>query len=67
MSHLTKDQKAHVTEALVDEIPYEYEIVNDGTLEDLEKKAIKLCKQLDKIEKHDRKVEKRKVALEVKE
>lgn len=67
VSHLTKDQKAHVTEALVDEIPYEYEIVNDGTLEDLEKKAVKLCKQLDKIEKHDRKVEKRKVVEETKE
>ena len=37
-SRLTKDQKAHVTEALVDDIEYDYDIVNDGTLEDLQKK-----------------------------
>ena len=67
VSHLTKGQKAHLTESLVDDIKYEYEVINDGTLEDLEKKAIKLCKQLDKLEKHDRKVEKRKVVEEIKE
>ena len=67
VSHLTKDQKAHLTETLVDDIEYDFDIVNDGTLEDLEKKAVKLCKQLDKIEKHDRKVEKRKVVEETKE
>ena len=64
VSHLTKDQKAHVTEALVDEITYEYEIVNDGTLEDLEEKAFKLCRKVDRLSKHNRKVEKRKVVEE---
>ena len=64
VSHLTKDQKAHVTESLVDDINYDYEIINDGTLDDLDKKAVKLCKEIDKIEKYDRKVEKRKVVKE---
>jgi len=64
VSRLTKDQKAHVTEALVDEIEYDYDIVNDGTLEELNEKAIKFCKEIDKIEKYNRKVEKRKVVKE---
>ncbi len=64
VSHLTKNQKAHVTESLVDEIKYDYEIINDGTLEDLDKKAVKFCKEIDKIKKYDRKVEKRKVVKE---
>ena len=64
VSHLTKGQKAHLTETLVDEINYDYEIVNDGTLEDLEKKATKFCKEIDKVEKYNRKVEKRMVVKE---
>ena len=64
VSHLTKDQKAHLTEALVDDIKYEYEVVNDGTLEDLEEKAFKLCRKVDRLSKHNRKVEKRKVVEE---
>ena len=60
VSHLTKGQKAHLTEILVDEYDkYDYEIVNDGSLEDLEKQVIKLAKQIDKEEKYNRKVEKR--------
>jgi hypothetical protein len=65
VSHLTKGQKAHLTETLVDDINYEYEIVNDGTLEDLEEKAFKLCRKVDRLSKHNRKVEKRKVVEEV--
>ncbi len=64
VSHLTKGQKAHLTEALVDDIKYEYEVVNDGTLEDLEEKAFKLCRKVDRLSKHNRKVEKRKVVEE---
>lgn len=47
VSRLTKDQKAHLTEALVDEIPYDYEIVNDGTLEDLKSKVVEFVKRID--------------------
>ncbi len=65
VSHLTKGQKAHLTETLVDDINYEYEIVNDGTLEDLEEKAFKLCRKVDRLSKHNRKVERRKVVEEV--
>ena len=65
VSHLTKGQKAHLTEILVDEYDkYDYEIVNDGSLEDLEKQVIKLAKKIDKEEKFNRKVEKRTVAKE---
>ena len=59
VSHLTKDQKAHVTEALVDEIEYDYEIVNDGTLDDLQKKAIELVQTIEKETKFERHVVKR--------
>jgi hypothetical protein len=65
VSHLTKGQKAHITEVLVDEYDkYDYEIVNDGTLEDLESQVYKLARKLDKEEKYNRKVEKRKVVEE---
>ena len=64
VSHLTKGQKAHLTESLVDDIKYEYEVVNDGTLEDLEDKAFKLCRKVDRLKKHNRPVEKRKVVEE---
>ena len=63
-SSLTKDQKAHVTEALVDEIEYDYEIVNDGTLEDLEKKAIELGQMIEKETRFERHVVKRPVVKE---
>lgn len=39
ISHLTKEQKQHVTETLVDSYDsYDFEIVNDQTIEELEKK-----------------------------
>jgi hypothetical protein len=63
-SRLTKDQKAHVTEALVDEIEYDYEIVNDGTLDDLQKKAIELVQTIEKETKFERHVVKRPVVKE---
>ncbi len=65
-SSLTKDQKAHVTEALVDEIEYDYEIVNDGTLEDLEKKAIELGQLIEKETRFERHVVKRPIVKEKK-
>ena len=65
VSHLTKGQKAHLTEILVDEYDkYDYEIVNNGSIEDLEKQVYKLAKKIDKEEKYNRKVEKRKVVEE---
>ena len=64
VSHLTKDQKAHVTEALVDDIDYDYEVVNDGTLDDLQKKAIELVQTIEKETKFERHVVKRPVVKE---
>lgn len=65
VSHLTKGQKAHLTEVLVDEYDkYDYEIVNDGTLDDLKKQVYKLARKIDKEEKFNRKVEKRIVVEE---
>ena len=64
VSHLTKGQKAHVTEALVDEIDYDYEVVNDGTLDDLQKKAIELVQTIEKETKFERHVVKRPVVKE---
>ena len=65
VSHLTKGQKAHITEMLVDEYDkYDYEIVNDGTLEDLEKQVYKLARKIDKVGRFNRQVEKRKVVEE---
>ena len=63
-NHLTKDQKAHVTEALVDDIEYDYEIVNDGTLDDLQKKSIELIQTIEKETKFERHVVKRPVVKE---
>lgn len=60
-SRLTKGQKAHITEALVDEIEYDYDIVNDGTLDDLQKKAIELVQTIEKETKFERHVVKRPV------
>lgn len=54
VSHLTKAQKEHITEQLVDGYDkYDYELVNDSTIEDLEKKIVKLMKEVDKHEKND--------------
>ena len=64
VSHLTKDQKAHVTEALVDEIEYDYDVVNDGTLDDLQKKAIELVQKIEKETRFERHVVKRPVIKE---
>ena len=64
VSHLTKDQKAHVTEALADEIEYDYDIVNDGTLDDLQKKAIELVQTIEKETKFERHVVKRPIVKE---
>lgn len=60
-SRLTKGQKAHITEALVDEIEYDYDVVNDGTLDDLQKKAIELVQTIEKETKFERHVVKRPV------
>lgn len=55
VSHLTKEQKGHLTEILIDEYKdYDYEIVNDSTLEDLKEKARKFVKEVDKHEKNDK-------------
>lgn len=55
VSHLTKKQKEHVTETLIDGYGhYDYEIVNDGTLEDLDKKVAQFVKEVDKHEKNDK-------------
>ncbi len=64
VSHLTKNQKAHVTEALVDTIEYDYDIVNDGTLDDLQKKAIELIQTIEKETKFERHVVKRPIVKE---
>jgi len=65
VSKLTKGQKAHITETQVDEYSkYDYEIVNDGSLEDLKKQVYKMAKEIDKEKKYNRNVEKRKVIKE---
>lgn len=63
-SRLTKGQKAHITEALVDEIEYDYSIVNDGSLDDLQKKAIELIQTIEKETKFERHVVKRPIIKE---
>ena len=64
-SRLTKDQKAHVTEALVDEIEYDYDLINDGSLEDLQMKSIELIRQIEEETKFERHVVKRPVVKEL--
>jgi hypothetical protein len=64
VSRLTKNQKNHVTEALVDTIEYDYDIVNDGTLDDLQKKAIELIQTIEKETKFERHVVKRPIVKE---
>ncbi len=55
VSRLTAKQKAHATEVEVDSYNgYDYELVNDSTLEDLEKKIKVLMKEIDKHEKDDK-------------
>lgn len=44
VSRLTKEQKNHLTETLVDDINYDYEIINDGTLEELNDKVLDFVK-----------------------
>lgn len=63
-SRLSKKQKEHVTESLVDDIEYDYGIVNDGTLDDLQKKAIELVQMIEKETKFERHVVKRPVVKE---
>ena len=63
-SRLSKKQKEHVTESLVDDIEYDYDIVNDGTLDDLQKKAIELVQMIEKETKFERHVVKRPVVKE---
>ena len=60
-SRLSKKQKEHVTESLVDDIEYDYDIVNDGTLDDLQKKSIELVQMIEKETKFERHVVKRPV------
>ena len=55
VSKLTQKQKMHATEIEVDTYPnYDFELVNDSTLEDLEKKIKKLAKEVDNYEKNDK-------------
>ena len=63
-SRLTKDQKAHITESLVDDIKYDYDIVNDGTLDDLQKKSIELVQTIEKETRFERHVVKRPIVKE---
>ena len=63
-SKLSKDQKAHVTETLVDEIEYDLELVNDGTLEEFQTKCIDLVREIEKNTKFERHVVKRPVVKE---
>ncbi len=64
VSRLTKEQKSHVTESLVDTIDYDYEIVNDGTIDDLQTKAIDLIRIIEKETKFERHVVKRPIVKE---
>ena len=53
-NHLSKDQKSHITETLVDNYNgYDYEIINDNNIEDLKTKINKLIEEVDKNEKND--------------
>ena len=63
-SKLSKDQKAHLTEMLVDDIEYDYDIINDGTLDDLQVKCIELIQQIEKETRFERHVVKRPVVKE---
>jgi hypothetical protein len=63
-SKLSKDQKAHVTESLVDEIEYDLDLVNDGTLEEFQTKCIELVREIEKNTKFERHVVKRPVVKE---
>ena len=60
-SKLSKDQKAHVTESLVDEIEYDLDLVNDGTLDEFQNKCIELVREIEKNTKFERHVVKRPV------
>ena len=63
-SKLSKDQKAHVTESLVDEIDYDLELVNDGTLDEFQNKCIELVREIEKNTKFERHVVKRPIVKE---
>ena len=63
-SKLSKDQKAHVTESLVDEIEYDLDLVNDGTLDEFQTKCIDLVREIEKNTKFERHVVKRPVVKE---
>ena len=63
-SKLSKDQKAHVTESLVDEIDYDLDLVNDGTLDEFQTKCIDLVREIEKNTKFERHVVKRPVVKE---
>ena len=63
-SKLSKEQKAHITETLVDEIEYDLEIVNDGSINDLQKKSIELVQTIEKNTNFERHVVKRPIVKE---
>ena len=63
-SKLSKEQKAHITETLVDEIEYDLEIVNDGSIDDLQKKSIELVQTIEKNTNFERHVVKRPIVKE---
>lgn len=58
-SKLTQDQKAHVTETLVDTVEYDLDVVNDGTIDDLQKQCIELVQTIEKNTNFERHVVKR--------
>ena len=63
-SKLSKEQKAHITETLVDEIEYDLEIVNDGSIDDLQKKSIEWVQTIEKNTNFERHVVKRPIVKE---
>ena len=63
-SKLSTEQKAHITETLVDEIEYDLEIVNDGSIDDLQKKSIELVQTIEKNTNFERHVVKRPIVKE---
>lgn len=64
-STLTKTQKEHVTETGLDNYDkFDYELVNDGTIDDLKVKAYELIDKIENEKKFNRKVDKRVIPKE---
>ena len=53
-THLSKSQQNHITETLVDSYEgYDYELINDSSIEDLKLKIKKTIEEVDNNEKND--------------